>query len=167
MAARERRAMPKRKAPRKRQLPRAARKDEKGIPLTSDSRQPLTILPSDFAAAMQPPPGAPTEATRVASPERPTTQIPELNAIQLTPFAYQCIIEAITAAGDVQRKKMNPQGGPNLRYRIEIAAAFLTDVMEQAYEAALATSSEPRELVHLATNLVIRRAEEIYGQGSA
>ena len=47
--------MPKRKktkpkTPRPR--PRAARKDEKGIPLTSDQRR-FTILPSDFAEAMR------------------------------------------------------------------------------------------------------------------
>jgi len=159
--------MPKRKAPRKRQRPRAALKDDKGIPLTSDQR-PFTILPSDFAAAMRPPAEAPTKATRSAAPKRPTTQIPELNAMGLTPFGYQCVVEAITAADRVQIKKMNPKGGPNLRYRIELASAFVAHVLEHAYSAALATGTgDPRDLVHLATNIVFRRAEEIYGQGSA
>jgi hypothetical protein len=36
-----------------------------------------------------------------------TTVISELNAIELTPFAYQCVIEAIDAADKVQIQKMS------------------------------------------------------------
>jgi len=163
--------MPKRKktkpkTPRPR--PRAARKDEKGIPLTSDQRR-FTILPSDFAKAMRPPAGTPTRATRKAVPEKPTTAIPELNAMPLTPFAYQTVIEAIDAADEVQVKKMNPKGGPNLRYRIELAAVFLAHVMDHAYASIGATGGKmnPREFVNLAVNIVFRRAEEIWGSGGA
>ena len=68
----------------------------------------------------------------------------------------------------MQARKLNPTGGPNLRYRIELAAAFLADVMDHAYDAAIATAtSDPNDLRHLAINLVIRRAEEIYGQSGA
>jgi hypothetical protein len=116
---------------------------------------------------MRQPPSAPREATRKAEPNQPTTVIPELNAIEFTPFAYQTVIEAIEAADKVQIAKMNPTGGPNLRYRIEIAAAFLAHVMDHAYDAGLATSTDPKELVNLALNLAIRRAEEIYGQDGA
>jgi len=150
--------------------PRAARKDEKGIPLTSDQRR-FTILPSDFAHAMRPPAGAPTKATRKIDPAEPTTAIPELNAIEITPFTYQCVVEAIDAADEVQIKKLNPTGGPNLRYRIELAAAFLAHVMAHAYAAVSATGTggkmNPREFVNLAVNIVFRRAEEIYGSGGA
>ena len=69
-----------------------------------------------------------------------------------------------TAADQVQIEKMNPKGGPNLRYRIEIAAAFLSHVMDHAYDAATANGADAQEFVGLATNLVIRPAEEIYGQ---
>jgi hypothetical protein len=64
--------------------------------------------------------------------DRPTTAIPELKAIEFTEFAFQAVIEAIEAADRVQIKRMNPTGGPNLRYRIEIAAAFLSHVMIHA-----------------------------------
>jgi hypothetical protein len=132
--------MPEKRKPKraKRLKPRGARKDERGLPLTSDQR-PLAFLPSDFAQAMAPPPGAPTEATRKAVPEKPTTAIPELNLIELTPFAYQTVVEAIEAASKVQLERLNPSGGANLRYRIELAAAFLAHVIDHAYEAAVAT----------------------------
>jgi hypothetical protein len=146
--------------------PRVFRTDERGIQLTSDYR-PFTILPSDFAEAKRQPSGTPKKATRQMSPPRPTTVIPELNVIEFTHFAYQTVVEAIEAAGKVQLRKLNPKGGANLRYRIELAAAFLTHVMQHAYEAGLATKSDPKELLNLATNLVIRRAQEIYGQDGA
>ena len=81
------------------------------MPLTSDQR-PLAFLPSDFAQAMAQPPGTPTEASFKSQPDKPTTAIPELNVIELTPFAYQCVIEAIDAADKVQIEKMNPTGAP-------------------------------------------------------
>src|SRR5262245_39020926 len=108
--------MPKRKkakpktAPRPRWQPRAARKDKNGVPLPSDQRR-FTILPSDFARAMRPPAGGPTKATRKIDPAEPTTAIPELNAIEITPFMYQCVVEAIDAADEVQIKKLNRRGG--------------------------------------------------------
>jgi hypothetical protein len=150
----------------KRQRPRSARKDERGIPLTSNQR-PLAFLPSDFAQAMAQPPGTPTEASFETEPGKPTTAIPELSVIELTPFAYQCVIEAIDAADKVQIERMNPMGGPNLRYRIEIAAAFLAHVIEHAYDAAVANGCDPREFSDLALNIAIRRAQEIYGQDGA
>jgi hypothetical protein len=149
--------------------PRARRKHAKGIRLTSD-RAPFTLLPSDFALAMRQPPGTPTKATRKADPPLPTTQIPELNAIEFSAYAYQVVIEAIEAADRVQVKRINPSGGPNLRYRIELAAAFLAMVMDQARggaEANKAAAREASEFVNLALNIAIRRAEEIYGQGGA
>ena len=116
---------------------------------------------------MHQPAGSPTESNAKTEPEKPTTVIPELNAIEFTPFAYQTVLEAIHAADQVQIKNMNPTGGPNLRYRIEIAAAFLSHVLGHAYDAGVAKGGDPKELVNLAMNLVIRRAEEIYGQSGA
>jgi hypothetical protein len=58
-------------------------------------------------------------------------------------------------------------GGPNLRYRIEIATAFLAHVIEHAYDAAVANGGDPREFSDLALNIAIRRAQEIYGQDGA
>lgn len=118
---------------------------------------------------MRPPAGAPTKTTRKIDPAEPTTAIPELNAIEITPFMYQCVVEAIDAADEVQIKKLSPTGGPNLRYRIELAAAFLAHVMAHAYAAVGATGGKmnPKEFVNLAVNIVFRRAEEIYGSGGA
>jgi hypothetical protein len=159
-------AKPKKPREPRRQVPRAWRKDERGIPLTSD-RPPVTFLPSDFVAAMRPPAGSPTKATRKLDPEKPTTAIPELSLLELTPFAYQIVVEAIDAADQVQIKRINPKGGPNLRYRIELAAAFLAHVLHFAYDAGLATGGDPKEIMHLALNLAVRRAQEIYGQDGA
>ena len=91
-------AKKRRKAPRKtpRPKPREARTDKRGIPLTSD-RHDFAVLPSDLSAAWRPPAGAPTKATAKMDPAMPTTVIPELNAIEITPFAYQTVVETIEA----------------------------------------------------------------------
>lgn len=152
--------------PRVRQVPRETRKDARGIPLTSDNR-PFTILPSDFSTAMQQPPGTPVKTRVKLDPAMPTTAIPELNIIKLTPFAYYTVIQAIRAADKIQQRRLNPKGGPNLRYRVEIAAAFLAEVLRHAYTAGVDTKSNPEELANLCLNLVIRRGQEIYGQDGA
>jgi hypothetical protein len=77
------------------------------------------------------------------------------------------VIAAIRAADEVQTEKLNPTGGANLRYRVEIAGAFLSHVMEHANDAAIAGGLDPKELVNLGVQLVVRRAEEIYGQSGA
>jgi hypothetical protein len=162
--------MPKRKktkpkrAPKPR--PRDLQKDDRGIPLTSDQR-PVAFLPSDFMEAMRQPPGTPMKATAKMVPRKPTTVIPELRLLELSPFAYQTVGDAIDAADRVHIEKLNPTGGANLHYRIELAAAFLAFVMDHAYEAGVATGTDSVNLVHLATNLVIRRAQEIYASGGA
>jgi hypothetical protein len=156
----------KSKTPPAKRKPRAARKDARGVPLTPDHR-PLTILPSDYIKAFQVPPEAPTRGTKKLDPPEPTTTIPELNLIKLTPYAYEIVAEALLAADKVQIEKLNPKGGPNLRFRVEIAAAFLSEVMRHAYTAALDTKTEPAELINLCINLVVRRGQEIYGQDGA
>jgi hypothetical protein len=45
------------------------------------------------------------------------------------------VVEAISAADRVQVKKLNPTGGANLRYRIEIAAAFLAHILHHGFDA--------------------------------
>jgi hypothetical protein len=145
---------------------RDARKDARGVRLTSDQR-PFTILPSDFVKAFRVPPQAPKRGTKKLDPPEPTTTIPELNLIKLTPYAYETVVEAIYAADKVQIKKLNPKGGANLRFRIEIAAAFLAYVLQHAYKAGIDTDTDPKELMNLCLNLVIRRGQEIYGQDGA
>jgi hypothetical protein len=142
------------------------RTDEFGIPLTSSAPR-FTILPSDYRPAFDLPSETPKKGKSRADPQMPTTIIPELRAIEFTEYAYHCVIAAISAADKVQIEKLNPTGGANLRYRIEIAAAFLSHVMEHAYDAAKAGGGDPDALVNLSVNLVVRRAEEIYGQSGA
>jgi hypothetical protein len=138
---------------------------KRGKPTTRKPRR--SRLLSDYAALFLAPPDAPTKQTKKVAPPEPTTAIPELRILPLTPFSYQTVAEAVTAAGQVQHKKLNPKGGANLRYRIELAAVFLADVIGSAYEAGLATGYGPDELVDLSMELVIRRAQEIYGQDGA
>ena len=94
----------------------------------------FTILPSDLMPVFNLPPDAPKRGKIPVDvdPAMPTTIIPELRSIEFTEFAYLCVIAAIQAADKVQIEKLNPKGGANLRYRIEIAAAFLCHVMEHA-----------------------------------
>jgi len=130
--------------------PRAARKDERGIALTSDQR-PLAFLPSDFAHAMRQPPEAPTEAMLKAEPEKPVTVIPELNAIESTPFAYQTVIEAIEAADKVQIERMNPTRRPfcrscNTSFRGDGPYACLLVARADELVGCTENSPEEREL---------------------
>lgn len=138
-------------------------------PVRPTSREPFaTELPSDLEFTLRLPPEARRDSTVRADPAMPTTVIPELAAVEFTPFAFQCVLEAIRAADDVQRTKLNPEGGPNLRYRVELAAAFLASAMEAARTGAEETGAiDPEVFVNLATHLVVRRAEEIFGQGGA
>jgi hypothetical protein len=85
----------------------------------------------------------------------------------LSDYGYAIILEALKAMDDVQELRMNPTGGPNLRYRIEIAAAALFSAMEHACSAVEAKGGDTDILVNLTVNLVVRRAQEIYGQGGA
>jgi hypothetical protein len=117
--------------------------------------------------AFQLPPEVPKKGKGRADSQMPTTTIPELRTIEFTEYAYHCVIAAISAADKVQVEKLNPTGGANLRYRIEIAAAFLSHVIEHAYDAAKAGGGDPAALVDLGVNLVVRRAEEICGQSGA
>jgi hypothetical protein len=50
-------------------------------------------------------------------------------------------------------------GGPNLRYRIEIAAAFLAHVIEHAYDAAVANGGDPERILRFG-------AEHCHSQGA-
>ena len=130
--------------------PERPRGRQEGIPLTSDHR-PFTILPSDFADAMRQPPGAPRKATRKIEPAEPTTLIPELNAIEFTPFAYQSVIEAI----DAFRQRADPEAEPQRRAEISGTGSssprrFSAHVMDHAYNASVATNSNANDLVHFA-----------------
>ena len=88
---------------------------------------------------MRQPPGTPTKATRKMDPAMPTTAIPELNAIELTPFAYQTVLEAIQAADKLQIKRLNPTGGANRHFAIssgQLEVDFSSDQVSDRDEVA-------------------------------
>lgn len=151
------------KKPRKgRPWPRNRRVDEFGVRLTSDSR-PFPILTSDFASAMREPANLPV----IEQPSEIQTRIPELRVMPLSNYGYAVVLETITAMDDVQELRMNPTGGPNLRFRIELAAVALFSAMEHACSAVEAQGGDTDKTVNLTLNLVVRRAQEIWGQGGA
>ena len=138
---------------------------KRGKPTSRKPRRGRVL--SDYAAVFLAPSDAPTRQTRKVVPPEPTTAIEEIRMLPLTSFAYQTVVEAITAASQVQGERLNPKGGANLRYRIELAAVFLADVLGSSYEAGLAVGYDPVDLVDISQELVIRRAQEIYGQDGA
>ena len=100
-------------------------------------------------------------------PPRPTTAIPELELQKLTDKQYHTIVEILGEAGRIQELRLDPDGGPNLRWRIEIAAAFLASALDTAREAAETNGDDPDMVMNLAADLTVRRAREIWGQGGA
>lgn len=125
------------------------------------------VLPSDLRTAFELPANLPKKGKGGIVPPKPTTIIPELREIELTEYAYECVVEAVAAADKVQARKVNPTREANLRYRVELAAVFLAQVIHYASEVPDKGDSETNTYVNLAVNLVVRRAEEIYGQSGA
>jgi hypothetical protein len=89
---------------------------------------------------MRPLARVPTKATVNMDPAIPTTVIPELKAIERTPFAYQTLLEAITAAGAVQNKKLNPRAVRTCDTGLSSPRLFLSGVMHHAYDRVGATA---------------------------
>jgi hypothetical protein len=69
----------------------------------------------------------------------------------------------------VGHQRVNPyrDRGPTLRWRIEIAAAFLASAIDHAISAAEANDANCEYMMDLAIDLTVRRAQEIFGQGGA
>jgi hypothetical protein len=100
-------------------------------------------------------------------PSYPTTVIPELLVMELTEGGYRAVVEIVEAASRIQNERMNPTGGPNLRWRIELASAFLAAAIDHGYNAGEATKHDPEKMADLAIDLTVRRAMEIWVQGGA
>jgi hypothetical protein len=100
-------------------------------------------------------------------PPHPTTVIPELQVMELSEKQYETAVMIVGAASKIQAARLNPDGGPNLRWRIELAAAFLASAIDHAISAAEANDANCEYMMDLAIDLTVRRAQEIFGQGGA
>ncbi len=97
-------------------------------------------------------------------PQNPLhTKIPEMRAFPFTQEDFDQILEILQAVAPIQAR------GMKVVTRIELAAAFLASAIESAYDAAeeLGGFDAPEDFFDLALDIVVRRAKEIYGQGSA
>jgi hypothetical protein len=65
-------------------------------------------------------------------PAQPITAIPEFFVMQLSQQAYHTAAKIVAAASKIQPERLNPSGRPYLRWRIEIAAAFLEFLIDHA-----------------------------------
>jgi hypothetical protein len=112
-----------------------------------------------------------------AVPSRPATAIPELKG-HLSAKQYQAVVEIVHFASRLQESDLNPHGGVTLRWRVEVAAAFLAAVIDHAKDAACATAKEDgisdfelafREegVRETMLDLAVQRAREIVRQGHA
>ncbi len=100
-------------------------------------------------------------------PPVPATTIPELSAMMLTQKAYFATVAIACEASRIEEELLHPSGGPNLRWRIEVAAAFLAAAINHARRSAEVTGKDPSYAIGLAIDLTVKRGEEIYGQGRA
>ncbi len=100
-------------------------------------------------------------------PPRPTTGIPELECMDLSDQQYRAVVEIVDLASRLQERDLNPTGGPNLRWRIEVASAFLAAAIDHAGRAAEANNVPISFFSNLAAKLTVKRAKEILRQGSA
>lgn len=111
-------------------------------------------------------------------PPEPTTVIPELLAMPLSEAEYRTVVQIVHYASRLQEAELNPTGGPKLRWRIEIAAAFLVAAMGHSRSASTEFSKEDKlgaraaklrekSFVNLVFDLAEKRAREIDKQGHA
>ncbi len=84
--------------------------------------------------------------------------------MELSDKQYETVVMVVGLASKVQAARLNPDGGPNLRWRIEVAAAFLAAVLDHAVSAGEANDASCEYMTDLAIELTVRRAQEIFGQ---
>jgi hypothetical protein len=77
-------------------------------------------------------------------PSEPTTEIPELLAMPLSEAEYRACASIVYYASRLQEQELNPSGGPKLRWRIEVAAAFLVAAMDHAKLSAANLAREDK-----------------------
>lgn len=100
--------------------------------------------------------GNPDETNRII---RAPTAIRELRALRLSPAEAKCLETTMAAEAE------NFPGGVAVRYRIELAAAFLASAINLAYDAAATHENrEPDVLAQTYIDLVIARAREIWAE---
>lgn len=95
-------------------------------------------------------------------PIRLHSSIPELAGLGFTQPERDCFMAILHA-----EKHNFPPGGAALRFRIELAAAFLSTLISHAYEAAEGAGiSDPENFAEVALDLAVERGREVWAQGS-
>jgi hypothetical protein len=112
------------------------------------------------------------------SPARPTTQIKELLTMPLTDNQFDAAVRVVSASSRIEEKHLIPKGELTIRWRIELAAAFLSalihhcntasnDFAEQDGLDKILASVEKEKATKLMLDIAIKRAKEIARQGHA
>lgn len=88
--------------------------------------------------------------------------IAELAGLGFTEAERDCFLAILHA-----EKHNFPPGGVALRFRIELAAAFLSTLISHAYDAAEGAGiSDPDNFAEVAIDLAVERGREVWAQGS-
>ncbi len=112
------------------------------------------------------------------TPAKPTTAIPELSAMALTENQYHVVAKVVAVSSRLETADLIPAHELTIRWRIEVAGAFLAALIHHARTAAKDTAAEDGlgdfettlrkdSLIDAALDLAVKRAREIDRQGHA
>jgi hypothetical protein len=112
------------------------------------------------------------------SPAQPTTKIKELLTMPLTGNQYDAAVRIVAASSQIERKQLIPKHELTIRWRLEVAAAFLAALINHCKTAANDEAEEQdvpdilapfqkEKIIKLMLDLAIQRAKEIDRQGHA
>lgn len=77
------------------------------------------------------------------------------------------VLKVVEASGRLEKTQLVPEGELTIRWRIEMAAAFLAGLIDHAKVAARDDKAKPspKMLVDTMVNIAIKQAQEIDRQG--
>jgi hypothetical protein len=100
-------------------------------------------------------------------PAKPATRIPALLTKPLTSNQHQAAAKIFDFFNSLEKQELVPTHELTLRWRVEIAAAFLATVIGLAKAAARDGGESQPEIADFFLNVAIERAREIDAQGHA
>ena len=103
----------------------------------------------------------------IIDPPQLISTITELRSKPLTQNQFEAIQKVVAVSSHLERTDLIPVDELNIRWRIEVSAAFLTALIAQTRQAALDDDQDPDALISFMLELAERRAREIHQQAHA
>lgn len=93
--------------------------------------------------------------------KQPPTSIAALRSMPLSKAAFEAVVEILELADRVMLDRLGPAGGADLRYRIELGAAFVFLALQHARNAAVANGGLPDHIEAATESILLQRADEL------